>query len=127
MTPEEKVRQEYICRLVKHYGYSLDQMHQEVTVAEGNKRGTGRASADIVVWRNKGEVYKRAPVIAVECKADNINIVEGDYFQGSHYARYMKTPLQPSSLEMLPQVSKLVVLASKLSRSFNCPSCPKCP
>lgn len=92
LTPEEKVRQEYICRLVNHYGYSLDQMQQEVTVAEGNKRGTGRASADIVVWRSKEDVFKKPPVIAVECKADNINIVEGDYWQGSHYARYMKTP-----------------------------------
>ena len=92
LTPEEKVRQEYICRLVNHYSYSLDQMQQEITVAEGNKRGTGRASADIVVWRSKEEVFKKHPVIAVECKADNINIVEGDYWQGSHYARYMKAP-----------------------------------
>lgn len=92
LTPEEKVRQEYICRLVNHYGYNLEQMHQEVTVAEGNKRGTGRASADIVVWKSKEDVWKKPPVIAVECKADNINIVEGDYFQGSHYARYMKAP-----------------------------------
>lgn len=92
LTPEEKVRQTYICRLVNHYGYSLDQMQQEVTVAEGNKRGTGRASADIVVWKSKDEVEKKAPSIVVECKADNIDIVEGDYFQGSHYARYVKSP-----------------------------------
>ena len=83
LTPEEKVRQTYICRLVNHYGYSLDQMQQEVTVAEGNKRGTGRASADIVIWKNKDEVEKKAPSIVVECKADNIDIVEGDYFEGS--------------------------------------------
>ena len=92
LTPEEKVRQTYICRLVNHYGYSLDQMQQEVTVAEGNKRGTGRASADIVIWKSKKEVEKIAPSIVVECKADNIDIVEGDYFQGSHYARYVKSP-----------------------------------
>lgn len=92
LTPEEKVRQEYICRLVNHYGFTFDQMKQEVKVAEGNSRGTGRASADIVVWKNKEEVEKKAPVIVVECKADNINIVEGDYFQGSHYARYVKAP-----------------------------------
>ena len=91
-SPEEKVRQEYICRLVNHYGFQLDQMQQEVTVAEGNQRGTGRASADIVVWKSKDEVEKVAPVIVVECKADNINISEGDYFQGSHYARYVKAP-----------------------------------
>jgi type I restriction enzyme M protein len=92
LTPEEKVRQEYICRLVSHYGFKIDQMKQEVTVAEGNQRGTGRASADIVVWRNAIEVERNPPVIVVECKSDNINIVEGDYFQGSHYARYVKAP-----------------------------------
>ena len=91
-TPEEKVRQEYICRLVTHYGYILDQMQQEVTVAVGNKRGTGRASADIVVWKSKSEVYKKPPIIVVECKADNLTIISDDYFQGSHYARYVKAP-----------------------------------
>lgn len=91
-TPEENVRQEYICRLVNHYGYNLEQIRQEVKVAQGNQRGTGRASADIVVWKLKEEVAKKPPIIVVECKADNINIVEGDYFQGSHYARYVKAP-----------------------------------
>lgn len=91
-TPEEKVRQEYICRLVANYGYSLDQMLQEVTVAEGNKRGTGRASADIVVWASKEDVLKNPPVIVVECKADNLTIISDDYYQGAHYARYVKAP-----------------------------------
>lgn len=92
LTPEEKVRQEYICRLVNNYGYSLEQMVQEETVAEGNTRGTGRASADIVVWRSKEAVRKEAPIIVVECKAENVNITEGDYWQGSHYARYVQAP-----------------------------------
>lgn len=92
LTPEEKVRQEYICRLVNNYGYSLEQMAQEETVAEGNSRGTGRASADIVVWASKEAVRKEAPIIVVECKAENIIITEGDYWQGSHYARYVKAP-----------------------------------
>ncbi len=91
-TPEEKVRQEYIIRLVTNYGYSLDQMQQEVTVAEGNKRGTGRASADIVVWASKEDVFKKPPVIVVECKADNLTIISDDYYQGAHYARYVKAP-----------------------------------
>lgn len=91
-TPEEKIRQEYICRLINNYGYSLDQMQQEVTVAEGNKRGTGRASADIVVWASKEDVFNKPPVIVVECKADNLTIIPDDYYQGSHYARYVKAP-----------------------------------
>lgn len=92
LTPEEKVRQEYIKRLMDNYGYSADQMQQEVTVAEGNKRGTGKARADIVIWASPEKVEKEAPVIVVECKAESINISEDDYKQGSHYARYTKAP-----------------------------------
>lgn len=32
LTPEERVRQEYICRLVNHYGFNLAQMEQEIQV-----------------------------------------------------------------------------------------------
>ena len=92
LTPEEKVRQEYIKRLVDNYGYSVEQMRQEILVAEGNGRGTGKASADIIVWASIEDVMKRPPVIVVECKAENINISTGDYWQGSHYARYVKAP-----------------------------------
>lgn len=92
LTPEEKVRQEYIKRLMDNYGYSKEQMRQEVTVAEGNGRGTGNARADIVVWASSDQVEKEAPVIVVECKAENITISEGDYMQGSHYARYTRAP-----------------------------------
>lgn len=92
VTPEEKVRQEYVERLKNNYGYSYEQMRQEVPVAEGNGRGTGRARADIVVWASPEQVNKKPPVIAVECKADNINISLGDYWQGSHYAHYAGAP-----------------------------------
>ena len=92
LTPEEKVRQEYIERLKDNYGYSYEQMQQEVSVAAGNGRGTGRARADIVVWDSPEHVNKKPPVIAVECKAENITISVGDYWQGSHYARYMNAP-----------------------------------
>lgn len=45
-TPEEKVRQEYIKILVEDYGYSLDQMAQEIKV-NNSQRGQGKARADI--------------------------------------------------------------------------------
>ena len=32
LTPEERVRQEYICRLVNHSGYDLSQIEQELQV-----------------------------------------------------------------------------------------------
>jgi len=87
-TPEEEVRQEYICRLVNHYGFSVDQMKQEVTVSNSS-RGQGRAQADIVVWKTKADKNNDiSPVIVVECKAENITIREEDCFQGANYASW---------------------------------------
>lgn len=87
-TPEEEVRQEYICRLVNDYGFSLDQMKQEVTVSNSS-RGQGRAQADIVVWKSKEDKNNDiSPVIVVECKAENITIREEDCFQGANYASW---------------------------------------
>lgn len=53
-TPEEKVRQEYIQSLVEDYGYSLEQMAQEVKV-NNSQRGQGKARADIVIWKTEKE------------------------------------------------------------------------
>lgn len=85
-TPEEEVRQKYICRLVNNYGFSLEQMEQEVLVSN-TKRGTGGARADIIVYKNAEDKKKRKnAAIIVECKADNITIQVDDYFQGANYA-----------------------------------------
>ncbi len=87
-TPEEEVRQSYVCRLVNHYGFSLDQMKQEVAVSNAS-RGQGRAQADIVIWKSKEDKNDdSSPVIVVECKAENITIREEDCFQGSNYASW---------------------------------------
>ena len=69
-TPEEKVRQQYIKNLVENYGYSLDQMAQELKVTN-SKRGQGKARADIVVWKSKKDKdAHKAAFIVVECKAE---------------------------------------------------------
>lgn len=87
-TPEEEVRQKYICRLVNHYGFTLEQMKQEVVVSNAS-RGQGRAQADIVVWKSKADkLNDNSPIIVVECKAENITIREEDCFQGSNYATW---------------------------------------
>lgn len=87
-TPEELVRQNYICKLVNEYGYSLDQMAQEVKLTSSS-RGTGSARADIVVWASaQDKADEKSPVIVVECKAQNITIKEEDYFQGQNYAYF---------------------------------------
>ena len=86
LTPEERVRQEYICRLVNHYGYDLSQMDQELQV-NNSLRGQGKARADIVVWKSvSAKSNEDAATIVVECKAEHITIREEDYFQGYNYA-----------------------------------------
>lgn len=87
-TPEEFVRQNYICKLVNDYGYFLDQMTQELKLTSSS-RGTGSARADIVIWASvQDKTDEKSPVIVVECKAQNITIQETDYFQGQNYAYF---------------------------------------
>lgn len=88
LTPEERVRQEYICRLVNHYGYELAQMDQELQV-NNSHRGQGKARADIVIWKSaSAKSNEDAATIVVECKAEHITIREEDYFQGYNYAAW---------------------------------------
>lgn len=89
-SPEEKVRQQFICYLVNEYGYELTQMEQELQVSN-SQRGQGRARADIVIWKSEQERKDRkAAFIVVECKAENITVRKEDYFQGSNYATWAR-------------------------------------
>ncbi len=86
--PEEEVRQKYICRLVDSYGYSLDQMAQELQVTN-SQRGQGAARGDIVIWRSKEDKQdSKSALIVVECKAESVTIHQEDYFQGYNYAAW---------------------------------------
>lgn len=86
--PEEEVRQKYICRLIDSYGYSRDQMDQEIQVTN-SQRGQGAARADIVVWRSREDKEnKKYPLIVVECKAESVTIRKEDYYQGMNYASW---------------------------------------
>lgn len=88
LKPEEEVRQKYIARLVNKYGFSIDQMAQEVQVSN-SQRGQGRAMADIVIWKSsKDKNENNSPAIVVECKAEHITVREEDYFQGYNYASW---------------------------------------
>lgn len=86
--PEEKVRQRYICSLVNEYGYSLNQMAQELKV-NNSQRGQGKARADIVIWKSqKDKKDGKSAFIVVECKAENVKIRVEDYYQGFNYAAW---------------------------------------
>lgn len=88
LTPEEKVRQTFVCHLINHYGYQLDQMDEELKVSNSH-RGQGKARADIVIWKSKEDKQaNKNAFIVVECKAENVTIHKEDYYQGCNYARW---------------------------------------
>lgn len=88
LTPEEQVRQSYICRLVNVYGYDLEQMDEELKV-NNSHRGQGKARADIVIWKSKEDKKNnKAAFIVVECKAETVKIRQEDYYQGANYAAW---------------------------------------
>ena len=88
-TPEEKIRQAFVCTLVNTYGYELAQMGEEMSV----KDGKGSTRADIVIWKSiRDKQEKKSPLIIIECKADNVRISEEDYKQGESYARITNAP-----------------------------------
>ena len=89
-TPEERVRQEWLCVLVNEYGYALDQMAEELDLTG---RGSAQARADLVIWRSKADKVKgKTPLLVVEYKSDNITISAADYGQGEMYARLCEAP-----------------------------------
>lgn len=88
-TPEEIIRQKFVCVLVNNYKYDLAQMQEEVKT----KHGKGSTRADIVIWQNsKDKQDSKTPLIVIECKADNIRIKQEDYEQGESYARLVNAP-----------------------------------
>lgn len=88
LTPEEEVRQKYIQVLIQDYGYKIEQMEQEFSLTNSD-RWTGRARADILVWRSEEDrKARKKPLIVVECKSDNVVIREKDYYQGMNYASW---------------------------------------
>src|SRR5438105_7182143 len=71
-TPEESVRQEYLIVLANEYGYVLEQISEELEVTG---RGSAHARADFVIWRtSQDKAERRSPLIAVECKSNNVTI-----------------------------------------------------
>ena len=106
--PEEIVRQEFVCKLINVYGYSLSQMDEEVKLTT-SQRGTGRASADIVVWKNEDEKKKKKTAfLVVELKAPELRLKVEDCYQGYNYATWSRAKLFAISNGKELQVYKTV-------------------
>ena len=90
LTPEEMVRQQYLNVLVEEYGFTQEQIAEEMGVTG---RGSAQARADFVIWRTPlDKADEKSPLIVVECKADNVTIDRAVYVQGENYARLTSAP-----------------------------------
>jgi hypothetical protein len=76
-TPEETVRQEYLCTLANEYGFSTDRMDEELEVTGC---GSGYAGTDFIIWRRARDKSDSRTLIIVECKSDNVTIRPDDYY-----------------------------------------------
>jgi type I restriction enzyme M protein len=84
------VRQQYLKVLVEEYGFTHEQIAEEMEVTG---RGSAQARADFVIWRTPlDKNTEKSPLIVVECKADNVTIDRAVYAQGENYARLTNAP-----------------------------------
>ena len=91
--PEELVRQAFIHTLHEEYGYAYEQMDQLLRTQSGKRS----PRIDIAVWASAEEKARHprpAPVLVVECKAENVSIHPRDYYQGESYARAVGEPCE---------------------------------
>ncbi|MCP4624272.1 MAG: N-6 DNA methylase [bacterium] len=76
LIPEERVRQEYLFVLTEEYGYTIDQISEEMDVAG---RGSAQARADFVIWRSvQDKTDQKPPFIIVEFMVHMIDPQEGE-------------------------------------------------
>ena len=106
--PEEIVRQEFICKLINEYGYNLEQMAEEVQLTTSS-RGTGRASADLIIWKNEEDKKKKkSAFMVIEVKASSLTLKVEDCYQGYNYATWSRAKLFAVSNGKVLQVYKTV-------------------
>ena len=69
-TPEEEVRQRFVCWLVNNCGYPLENMVEEYKNQYSGGRGVRKTRADIVIFRTAEDKEKNYNAyIVVECKS----------------------------------------------------------
>lgn len=99
LTPEERVRQEYLLVLIEEYGYTLDQISEEMDVSG---RGSAQARADFVIWRSpQDKTDQKAPFIiigAVNAASIGSAAISRNRFKESDFFGF-KVPIPPLSIQ----------------------------
>ena len=69
-------------------------MAQELDLSSKSKRGTGKAQADIVVWKSQDDKKdKKHAFMVVELKAEAVNLKLEDFYQGANYASWSRAKI----------------------------------
>lgn len=119
LSSEAKVRQEYINRLVDHYGFSIQQMEQEVIAINPDKKDI-KTYADIVIWKSKKDKEEGAlPLIVVECKAQQVTIRKEDYYKGAAFAAMVGAKFLVTANQKHAKVFSKIYKVDKKNSSFN--------
>ena len=72
----------------------MEQMAQELDLSSKSKRGTGKAQADIVVWKSQDDKKdKKHAFMVVELKAEAVNLKLEDFYQGANYASWSRAKI----------------------------------
>lgn len=79
LTPEEYVRQSFLCRLVTDYAYPKELIAVEVAL-EGKR-------ADAIVYDRQMQ-----PLMIIECKADTVALTQRTLDQATTYNRQVHVP-----------------------------------
>ena len=85
-TPEEEVRQRFVCTLVNDFGYPLSLMVEEYK-PDMETRGVRSTRADLVVYKTvEAKEKDHNAFIVIEFKAEDVKIHFKDFYQGAEYA-----------------------------------------
>ena len=122
-TPEERVRQYYIAILANKYGYSLEQMEQELKV-NNSKRGQGKARADIVIWKSEQDKKDKKAAYRSLIRAEladelydkilNIIVVQKKYKDPNYSAKDLARELKTNTRYLS------AVVNSRFGKNYSC-------
>ena len=122
-TPEERVRQYYIAILANKYGYSLEQMDQELKV-NNSKRGQGKARADIIIWKSEQDKKDKKAAYRSLIRAEladelydkilNIIVVQKKYKDPNYSAKDLARELKTNTRYLS------AVVNSRFGKNYSC-------
>ena len=122
-TPEERVRQYYIAILANKYGYSLEQMDQELKV-NNSKRGQGKARAHIVIWKSEQDKKDKKAAYRSLIRAEladelydkilNIIVVQKKYKDPNYSAKDLARELKTNTRYLS------AVVNSRFGKNYSC-------